>query len=85
MALLFTDDSSQVEALAQSVATRMGRHVADARDTVLGGSREAIIERLHELREAGADTLFIPTLFRPLDELRRDLDRLMAEVAPAFR
>ena len=32
-----------------------------------------------------ADTLFIPTLFRPLDELRRDLDRLMAEVAPAFR
>ena len=53
MALLFTDDSSQVEALAQSVATRMGRHVADARDTVLGGSREAIIERLHELREAG--------------------------------
>lgn len=27
----------------------------------------------------------IPTLFRPLPELRRDLDRFIAEIAPAFR
>lgn len=25
------------------------------------------------------------SLFRPLNELRRDLDRFIAEVAPAFR
>jgi hypothetical protein len=31
------------------------------------------------------DTVFIPTLFRPLPELRRDLDRFIAEIAPAFR
>jgi len=29
--------------------------------------------------------LFIPSLFRPLAELRRDLDRFIAEIAPAFR
>jgi hypothetical protein len=31
------------------------------------------------------ETLFIPSLFRPLGELRRDLDRFIAEIAPAFR
>jgi hypothetical protein len=29
--------------------------------------------------------VFVPTMFRPLDELRRDLDRFSAEIAPAFR
>jgi hypothetical protein len=27
----------------------------------------------------------VPTMFRPVDELRRDLDRFIAEIAPAFR
>jgi hypothetical protein len=29
--------------------------------------------------------LFVPSMFRPLPELRRDLDRFIAEIAPAFR
>ena len=42
-------------------------------------------EKLRQLQAAGADTLFIPTLFRPLDEQRRDMDQFIAEIAPAFR
>jgi hypothetical protein len=29
--------------------------------------------------------LFIPSMFRPLPDLRRDLDRFITEIAPAFR
>ena len=85
MSLLITDKPEEVEKLAETIATRMGRHAADARDTCLGGTPDQIREQLGQLRAAGADTLFIPTLFRPLPELRRDLDRFMAEIAPAFR
>jgi F420-dependent oxidoreductase-like protein len=85
MSLLITDQPSEIEALAQTIATRMGRHAADARDTCLAGTPDQIRQQLHELRAAGADTLFIPTMFRPLPELRRDLDRFIAEIAPAFR
>jgi hypothetical protein len=31
------------------------------------------------------DTVFIPTMFRPLPEIRRDLDRFITEIAPEFR
>ena len=85
MALLITDKKDEVEKLAQTIATRMGRHAADARDTCLAGTPEQIRETLHELKAAGGTTLFIPSMFRPLDELRRDLDRFIAEIAPAFR
>jgi F420-dependent oxidoreductase-like protein len=85
MGLLITDKKSDVEALADTIAKRMGRHAADARDTCLAGSPEQIRDLLHQLQAAGVDTLFIPTMFRPLDELRRDLDRFIAEIAPAFR
>jgi len=85
MALLITDKPEEVEKLAETIATRMGRHAADARDTCLAGTPDQIREQLRQLRAAGADTLFIPTLFRPLPELRRDLDRFMGEIAPAFR
>ena len=34
---------------------------------------------------AGWQENFIPSAFRPLAELRPDLDRFMAEIAPAFR
>jgi F420-dependent oxidoreductase-like protein len=85
MALLLTDRKSEIEQLADTIATRMGRHAADARDTCLAGTPDQIREQLGQLRAAGVSVLFVPTLFRPLDALRRDLDRFVAEIAPAFR
>ena len=73
------------QALAETLGTRMGRHAADARDTCLAGTPEQIRDTLTALRAAKVDTVFVPTLFRPLPELRRDLDRFIAEIAPAFR
>lgn len=85
MALLITDKPAEVEALAQTIATRMGRHADDARDTCLAGTPAQIEETLGRLRAAGVDRLFIPTMFRPVDELRGDLDRFISDIAPAFR
>jgi F420-dependent oxidoreductase-like protein len=85
MALLITDKKDEVEQLARTIETRMGRHAADARDTCLAGTPEQIRERLHQLQAAGCGLLFIPTMFRPLPDLRRDLDRFIADVVPAFR
>lgn len=85
MSLLITDSQAEVEQLADTIAKRMGRHAADARDTCLAGTPAQIRQTLHELRAAGVGVLFIPTLFRPLPELRRDLDRFIAEIAPDFR
>jgi hypothetical protein len=34
---------------------------------------------------AGVDVVFVPSSFRPLAALRPDLDRLIGEIAPAFR
>jgi len=85
MSLMITDKKSDVEQLADTIAKRMGRHAADAMDTCLAGSPARIRELLHELREAKVDVVFIPSLFRPLDDLRRDLDRFIADIAPAFR
>jgi alkanesulfonate monooxygenase SsuD/methylene tetrahydromethanopterin reductase-like flavin-dependent oxidoreductase (luciferase family) len=85
MALLITDKPSECDALADAIGKRMGRHAADPRDTCLAGTPAQIRERLHEMRAAGADTVFFPTMFRPLPELRRDLDRFITEIAPEFR
>ena len=85
MALLITDKKAEVEQVAQTIATRMGRHADDARDTCLAGTPDQIREQLREVRAAGVSVLFIPTMFRPLDELRKDLDRFIAEIAPGFR
>jgi F420-dependent oxidoreductase-like protein len=85
MALMITDRKDEIEQLARTIETRMGRHAADARDTCLAGTPDQIRDRLQELRSAGCGVLFIPSLFRPLPDLRRDLDRFMAEIAPAFR
>jgi F420-dependent oxidoreductase-like protein len=85
MALLITDKKEDVNRLAETIATRMGRHAADARDTCLAGTPDQIRDQLHQLRAAGVDVLFIPSMFRPLPELRRDLDRFITEIAPAFR
>jgi alkanesulfonate monooxygenase SsuD/methylene tetrahydromethanopterin reductase-like flavin-dependent oxidoreductase (luciferase family) len=85
MALLITDKQDEVDQLAKTIAARMGRHAADARDTCLAGTPDQIRERLHQLKAAGCGVLFVPSMFRPLPELRRDLDRFIAEIAPAFR
>jgi F420-dependent oxidoreductase-like protein len=85
MALLITDKKEEVDRLAETIATRMGRHAADARDTCLAGTPDQIRDQLHQLRAAGVDVLFVPSMFRPLPELRRDLDRFITEIAPAFR
>src|SRR6059036_135130 len=85
MALLITDKKIEVDQLADTIAKRMGRHAADARDTCLAGTPDQIREQLHQLQAARVGVVFIPTLFRPLAELRRDLDRFIAEIAPAFR
>jgi alkanesulfonate monooxygenase SsuD/methylene tetrahydromethanopterin reductase-like flavin-dependent oxidoreductase (luciferase family) len=63
----------------------MGVHVADPRDTCLAGTPDQIREQLHALKAAGVDMLFIPSMLRPLPELRPDLDRFIAEIAPDFR
>src|SRR5256885_2393592 len=83
--LVITHRHDEIERLAETIVTRLGRHAADARDTCLAGTPDQIREQLHQLRAAGAGVLFIPSLFRPLAELRRDLDRFIAEIAPAFR
>ena len=85
MVLLITDKKDEVERLAETIATRLGRHAADARDTCLAGTPDQIREQLHQLQAARVNVVFIPSLFRPLAELRRDLDRFIAEIAPAFR
>jgi F420-dependent oxidoreductase-like protein len=85
MALLITDKKEEIDRLAETIATRLGRHAADARDTCLAGTPDQIREQLRQLRAAGVDVLFVPSVFRPLAELRRDLDRFIAEIAPAFR
>jgi F420-dependent oxidoreductase-like protein len=85
MALLIADKTAEIERLADTIAKRMGRHAADALDTCLAGTPDQIREKLHELRAAGGSVVFVPTMFRPLDDLRRDLDRFIAEIAPAFR
>ena len=85
MALLITDKNDEIGRLAETIAKRMGRHADDARDTCLAGTLDQIREQLHELKIAGAATLFIPTMFRPVEELRRDMDRFIAEIAPDFR
>ena len=65
MALMITDKKDDVDQLARTIETRMGRHAADARDTCLAGTPDQIRERLQQLKAAGCDVLFIPSLFRP--------------------
>jgi alkanesulfonate monooxygenase SsuD/methylene tetrahydromethanopterin reductase-like flavin-dependent oxidoreductase (luciferase family) len=85
MALLITDNKAEVEGLANAITRRLGSHAADARDICLAGTPDQIREKLRKVREAGADTVFIPTMFRPLAELRRDMDRFISEIVPEFR
>jgi F420-dependent oxidoreductase-like protein len=85
MVLLITDKKDEVDKLVETIAKRMGFDPEVARDICLAGTPDQIRAKLDELRKAGATTLFIPTMFRPLDELRRDMDQFISEIAPAFR
>ena len=85
MPLIISDRKQEVNGLIDMISRRLGVSEAEAQDICLGGTPEQIRERLHDLRAAGATTLFIPTLFRPLEDLRRDMDRFIAEIAPEFR
>ena len=85
MVLLITDKKAEADRLRESVATRMGFDADTTQDTCLAGTPDQIRETLAALSAAGANTLFILTMFRPWDELRRDMDRFIAEIAPAFR
>src|SRR5262249_22687740 len=85
MAVMFTERKDEVERLADTIAKRIGRSPEEARATCLAGSPQQIRDKLAEVKAGGADTLFVPTMFRPLDELRPDLDRFAAEIAPGFR
>src|SRR5881296_4098581 len=85
MALLITDSKADIDRLAETIAARLGSHAADARDTCLAGTADQIREQLRRLQSAGATMVFVPTMFRPLDELRRDMNRFIAEIATDFR
>ncbi len=85
MSLLITDKKSEIDALAENIGKRMGPHVADPRDTCLAGTPEQIREQLHELRAAGADMVFLVTMFTPAADLRPALDRFIGEIAPGLR
>jgi hypothetical protein len=63
---------------------RFGRDEAAARDTLLTGSVAEVQDRLGRLQDAGVGMLFVPTILMPEDP-RPQLDRFMADVAPAFR
>jgi F420-dependent oxidoreductase-like protein len=83
MALLFTEDRAEIDKLYTGLTKRFGMADAVARDTMLAGSVGEIRDKIGRLREAGVETLFIPTLF--MKDARPALDRFMKEIAPQFR
>jgi F420-dependent oxidoreductase-like protein len=85
MALLITSRREEIDQLVETITRRLGSHATDARDFCLAGTPAQIQDKLHELKAGGVTTLFIPTMFRPLGELRSDMDQFIAEIAPAFR
>jgi alkanesulfonate monooxygenase SsuD/methylene tetrahydromethanopterin reductase-like flavin-dependent oxidoreductase (luciferase family) len=84
MALLITSKTEEIDRLAEAITKRLGAHAADAQDVCLAGTPGQIRDKLYELKAGGVNTVFIPTMFRPLEELRHDMDQFIAEIAPAF-
>ncbi len=84
MPLLVTDNPEEVERLKTAVMRRMGMSADVADDTLLAGSAGAVRDKLGRLAAAGVDALFVPSMFLPKDP-RPLLDRLVGEIAPAFR
>ena len=85
MALKITDKHSEVKALGDMVAARMGPHAADAHDTCLAGSADQIRDTLGALKESGVDTVFLPTTFSPADVFKADSDEFITNIAKDFR
>jgi F420-dependent oxidoreductase-like protein len=84
MLLLITDRQAEIDDLKGQLMRRLGRDEPTALDTLLAGSVGQIQDKVGRLRETGAEMLFLPTFFMPGDP-RPQLDRFMAEVAPAVR
>jgi F420-dependent oxidoreductase-like protein len=84
MVPLFTEDRGEVDRLAAAVSRRMGYPEPLVRDLLLAGSVAAVQDKLAQVREAGADMVFAPSMFFPKDP-RPLLDHFIAEVAPGFR
>ena len=63
----------------------MGPHAADAHDTCLAGSAEQIRDKLGALKEAGVDTVFLPTTFSTPEVFKADSDEFIANIAKDFR
>ena len=85
MVLKFTGKASELAELEQRVVTRMRRSEEDSKDICLAGSTSQVIDKLGELRDAGVDTLFFPSMFSTPEELRDECDRFMEDVAGGFR
>jgi F420-dependent oxidoreductase-like protein len=83
MPLLFSDKPQDAERLVASVIRRFGWREAYVRDMLLAGSAPQMQEKIGRMQDLGVNQIFIPTFLPPwsLDAL----DRLITEVAPAFR
>jgi alkanesulfonate monooxygenase SsuD/methylene tetrahydromethanopterin reductase-like flavin-dependent oxidoreductase (luciferase family) len=84
MALLITEDRSEVDRLRSALTKRFGMAEALAKDTALVGSAGEIRDKLGRLAAAGIGMVWIPTMFLPKDP-RPILDRFMQEIAPHAR
>ena len=84
MVVRLTDDRAEAERLIAEVMTRFNRTEEQARDLTLVGSVAEVQDKVARLGEVGVDVLFVSSTFLPEDP-RRLLDRVIGEVAPAFR
>jgi F420-dependent oxidoreductase-like protein len=84
MPIAISDHRAEVERLEQTLVRRFGMDVAKARDCILGGSPDAIRDKLGRLQEAGVGMLFVPTMVS-IGDGQGQRDRFIAEIAPAFR
>ncbi len=84
--VVLTDDRAHVEKIERAYSSRLGGDADKARDTVLGGSLGEVKDKLKRLRDAGVGMVWVPSFFLPPGAERlAAMDRIMADVAPAFR
>jgi F420-dependent oxidoreductase-like protein len=84
MVPLFSEDRAEIERVGAAMMRRMGWSEEVMRDILLAGSDAAVRDTLARLAGTGVTMLFVPSMFLPADP-RPTLDRLIGEVAPAFR
>jgi F420-dependent oxidoreductase-like protein len=85
MPFLISEDRGAITRLEQTYIARLGADPEKARDTVLAGPVAEVRDKLSRLRDAGVGMLWIPTFFIPRDSRQAQLNRFLAEIAPAFR